>query len=381
MEAGPRRKKMKKRVFTFLICAALLLALHPAASAFDAEAGFYGVGAADGFEICPVTEEGTATDAVVLDADGDGAEDLFYSGTRALAVTLTETERGAQYLLTVSSPERILYVDQRSGGGALRFLAAFPLPEQPTALTLELGSTAEGFAKRSVPLVYTPAVQTPEPGFAVCGRDEACPMGAFADLDRNLWYHDGVHWALENSVMNGVGGDLFAPGRPASRAMVVTMLWRMEGMPRADAYRIFDDVEPAAWYADAVRWAAGAQIVEGYSPERFAPGDNVTREQLGVILRRYTEYNGMDALNTEPVRLGVFLDAEHISGWALDGVQWAVNAGLISGTGHEKLSPKADAGRAQVATMLMRYALLADADHSIVAFCSVKKYNIPVAAI
>ena len=186
-------------------------------------------------------------------------------------------------------------------------------------------------------------------------------MGAFADLDRNLWYHDGVHWALENSVMNGVGGDLFAPGRPASRAMVVTMLWRMEGMPRADAYRIFDDVEPAAWYADAVRWAAGAQIVEGYSPERFAPGDNITREQLGVILRRYAGYKG---LPTAPggAGLGVFIDAEHVSRWAFEGMEWAVNAGIITGTEPDRLRPQADADRAQVATMLMRYALLADAD-------------------
>jgi len=354
---------MMKRLFIFVICTAILLMLSPAALAEEEAAGFYNIGAAEGLEIVPVADDGSAVRAETRDVDGDGADDAFYPGAGALRVTLPRTEPGAMYLLTVSVSDQILYAAQYTGGGALRFDVGFKLPEQPTELTLEVGSTAAGFTRTAVTLFYTPsaAAHGSEPGYAVCGRDDACPMAAFTDLDAAAWYHDGVHYALENGVMNGVGDGAFKPADPTSRAMIVTMLWRLEGSPEAEQ-ATFGDVPENAWYAMAVNWAAAAQIVEGHSPERFAPDEPVSREQLGVILWRYAVYKGMNALNTEPVRLGVFLDAEHISGWALDGVQWAVNAGLITGTGHEKLSPKADAGRAQVATMLMRYALLADAD-------------------
>ena len=355
--------RMTKRLFTFVICAAILLMLSPAALAEEETAGFYNIGTAEGLEIIPVSDGGFAVLPETRDADGDGADDVFYPGAVALNVTLPSTEPGALYLLTLSASGRTLYADQRTGGGTLSFGVGFTLPDQPTELTLEAGSTATGFARIAVTLFYTPsaAAYSPKPSYADCGRDDACPMAAFTDLDAAAWYHDGVHYVLENGIMNGVGDGLFKPADPTSRAMIVTMLWRLEGMPEAERAS-FSDVPENAWYAMALNWAAAAQIVEGHSPERFAPDEAVSREQLGVILWRYAVYKGMDALNTEPVRLGVFLDAEQISGWALDGVQWAVDAGLISGIGHEKLSPKADASRAQVATMLMRYALLADAD-------------------
>lgn len=155
--------------------------------------------------------------------------------------------------------------------------------------------------------------------------------------------------------MNGVGNDLFRPAVPSSRAMLVTMLWRLEGMPEAESAR-FADVTPDAWYAKAVSWAASAHVVEGYDAERFGPDDPISREQLAVILWRYARVRGTDRLAVESTSLGVFIDAEHVSDCALDGVQWAVNAGLITGTGNERLSPKANASRAQVATMLMRFS-------------------------
>ena len=143
--------------------------------------------------------------------------------------------------------------------------------------------------------------------------------------------------------------------------MLVTMLWRMEGEPRSDHAMDFADVPESQWYAGAVRWAAANGIVGGYSAERFGPDDSVSREQLAVILWRYARYKGIDAPPDNKVDLGVFIDAERISDWARDGVQWAVDAGLLTGVGNEKLSPETDANRAQVATMLMRYRAAAEA--------------------
>ena len=374
---------MKKRLFICLFCAALLLILSPAVLAADENSGFYDIGEAERLEILPTTVSGTPVQMVRRDADGDGEDDGFYPGSEALAVTLTDTVPGEMYLLTLSSSEATLYVAQQWGGGDLSFRVAFTLPDRPTALLLEIGSTEAGFEKLTAALFYTlsapseggepgpgPTPSQPEEpgpeqdpgpeapaGYASCDRDEACPLGAFADLDSAAWYHDGVHYVLEQGIMNGVGNNRFDPSGVTSRAMLVTMLWRLEGMPEAEPAH-FNDVTPDAWYAKAVGWAASAHVVEGYDTERFGPDDPISREQLAVILWRYAKMKGAAVPDAESVRLGVFIDAEHISPWALDGVQWAVNAGLISGTGNERLSPKADAARAQVATMLMRFSRL-----------------------
>ena len=202
---------------------------------------------------------------------------------------------------------------------------------------------------------------SPEPetewktGFKDCPGDGGCVMAAYEDLDCVAWYHDGVHFALENGIMNGVSDQMFAPNSSTSRAMIVTMLWRMEGEPVVNDTTRFADVPSDTWYTEAVRWAASERIVDGYSAERFAPNDNVSREQLATILWRYAKYKGTDKIPASKINLGIYLDAEHISRWAYDGMQWAVNAGLITGVGNDKLSPETDASRAQVATMLMRY--------------------------
>ena len=389
---------MKQRLLSCLICAALLLALCPAVSAAGDGSGFYNVGGAAGVEISPLTPSGAAVSGVERDADGDGVNDVFYPGSGALRVALSNTVQGKTYILIVSSSEKTFYVDQQTGGGALSFRVSFALPDAQTELTLEIGSTEAGFEKKTVTLFYTPSappaetkpaptpspiptpdpiptpspIPTPDPihvpdpttdpgaeqpGYALCKRGGECPMAAFTDVDPAAWYHDGVHYVLENGIMNGVGNNQFSPSAPTSRGMIVTILWHLEGAPDAEPAG-FGDVTQSAWYAKAVNWAASEHLVEGYSAESFGPNDNITREQLALILLRYAKDKNTDQLVTESISLGTFVDAEHISGWAFEGVQWAVNAGLISGTDHEHLSPKADASRSQVATILMRYSRL-----------------------
>ena len=205
-------------------------------------------------------------------------------------------------------------------------------------------------------LPYGSAVSTTvKVGSGGTPRDDDCPMTPFTDLDKSSWYHDGVHWALENSVMNGVGNNKFDPNGTTSRAMIVTMLYRMEGEPEITAENPFNDVKADTWYTDAVIWAAENEIVNGYGGGKFGPEDDLTREQLVTILQRYANYKGIDTSEGEMKPLKDFDDTRHISDWAVKAFRWAVDAGIINGTGNGKISPKTDASRAQVATMLMRY--------------------------
>ena len=189
-----------------------------------------------------------------------------------------------------------------------------------------------------------------------CSRDETCALRAFSDLDPAAWYHDGVHYALERGIMNGCGDGLFQPDGAASRAMLVTILWRLEGAPAADdAYRIFSDVDDAAWYAGAVRWAYAERIVNGYRDDVFAPDDPVTREQFAAVLYRYLQRKG-DGFDGAWSFQPDFSDLGEVSDWAYEPVCWMTMRGILQGTGKGLLSPKGTATRAQTATMLMRCA-------------------------
>ena len=357
---------MKKRFCAAALCVMLLLTTAAPALCADGDFGFYDLGAAEGVALTPVTAAGEAVEAVVQDVDGENGDETFYPGASALRVTLGETEQGALYLLTVSSGENVVYADQKTGGGELRFSVSFPLPGEQTEYLLEIGSSAAGFQKIVIPFRYTPeAVSAPEPEPEPVPEPlpepepepepEPMPDVSFTDVDAEAWYFEGVRWAAANGVMNGVGDGVFDPGGVTSRAMLVTMLWRMEGAPATEYDMSFTDVPEVAWYTEAVRWAAAKGIVGGYSADFFGPDDSVSREQLAVILWRYAWFKGVDAKPEYKVNLGVFLDAERISDWARDGVQWAVDLGLLTGVGDEKLSPETNASRAQVATILMRY--------------------------
>ena len=254
------------------------------------------------------------------------------------------------------------------GGGTALIEAAYTVKEDQQPGGIVVWYVADTGEKTDVPTTatqktvkwtvthfsnYVLAYDKTLPG--ACPKDDTCPMTAFTDLDKSSWYHDGVHWAIENGVMNGVGNDRFEPSGTTSRGMIVTMLYRMEGEPASDYAMTFRDVEDGKWYAEAVRWAAENGIVNGYSENTFGPNDPVTREQIVTILLRYARYKGVDTEAGELKPLEGFDDTRDISDWAVKAFRWAVDAGIIQGTGGGKISPKLDASRAQVATMLMRY--------------------------
>lgn len=175
----------------------------------------------------------------------------------------------------------------------------------------------------------------------------------YTDVAANDWFYDAVSYVTEKGIMNGTSATTFAPKGTTTRAMLVTMLWRMEGKPVVNYNMNFSDVAGDAYYAEAVRWAASEKIVEGYSSERFGSNNPVTREQIATILYRFAQYKQQDVSGQND--LSAFTDASAVKDYAKKAMGWAVDAGLINGIGNT-LKPAGDANRAQVATMLMRFS-------------------------
>ena len=186
-----------------------------------------------------------------------------------------------------------------------------------------------------------------------CPRDYTCPMYGYTDLDRYAWYHDGVHFCLENDLMNGVSSNRFDPNGTTTRAMIVTILWRLEGDPVVNYAMDFSDVAANMWYTEAIRWAASEGIVEGYDG-KFDPTGEITREQFATILWRYAKYKGYDVSVGENTNILSYDDAFDVAEWAIPAMQWACGAGLMQGDG-VSLTPKADATRAQAAALFQRF--------------------------
>lgn len=189
---------------------------------------------------------------------------------------------------------------------------------------------------------------------------ETCPSEAYTDLDRNGWYHEYVDWVLKNGVMNGVGGGLFEPNGETTRAMLVMVLYRMAGAPdMAGRESSFTDVSADSWYGAAVIWASENGIVNGVGGGLFDPDASLTREQMAMMLYRFAGYLGS---NTEKrADLSAYGDADAVSAFAQDAMAWAVAEGLVNGRSAAELAPKAGATRAELATILFRFAALQNA--------------------
>ncbi|MBQ1270026.1 MAG: S-layer homology domain-containing protein [Clostridia bacterium] len=184
-----------------------------------------------------------------------------------------------------------------------------------------------------------------------CDGGKNCPSKKFVDVDQNQWYHEAVDFSIVEGLMNGTSETTYEPLSTTTRAMIVTMLYRLEGEPEVDHEIGFEDVAADTWYTEAVRWAEAEGIVNGYSATEFGPNDYVTREQMVTILHRYAEYKGVATDKRDDLK--AFPDADAVSAWALDAMQWAVEAELIEGM-NGVLNPTGDANRAQIATVFMR---------------------------
>ncbi len=175
----------------------------------------------------------------------------------------------------------------------------------------------------------------------------------FADLQED-WYIEAVGYVHAKGLMQGTGEKTFAPQDTMTRAMVVTVLYRMAGAPDNKAEITMADVESGIWYEDAVAWATEQGIVTGFSDGTFRGDEDITREQLAVILQRFSKYSGKDL--EQGKELSGYQDLDSVSDYAKDGMAWAVENRLIQGTSETELSPLSNATRGQIAVIIMRYA-------------------------
>ena len=175
---------------------------------------------------------------------------------------------------------------------------------------------------------------------------------AYTDIPTD-WAKEGICFVIENGLMVGTTSTTFAPKDTLTRAMLVTVLYRMAGSPAVDAPSGFTDVADGQWYSDAIAWAAANGIVNGVGNNRFAPSEPVTREQLAAIFFRYAKAEAPEA-----DVLSGYPDAESVSTYARDAMAWAVSTGLVTGSKEADgtyLAPQGLAAREQAAAILMRY--------------------------
>lgn len=178
----------------------------------------------------------------------------------------------------------------------------------------------------------------------------------FTDVVAGTWYYGAAAYAYNNGLFAGMTPTTFAPNATMTRAMLVSVLWRLAGAPAPKAPNTFVDVPDGAWYTDAVTWAAENGVVSGIGGSCFDPSGFVTREQTAEILYNYAHNKGYDV--SARADLTAFPDAASVSGWAEEALSWANAAGLINGTvrdGQTILDPQGSASRAQVAMILMNY--------------------------
>ena len=182
----------------------------------------------------------------------------------------------------------------------------------------------------------------------------AAPI-TYSDVSSGFWGYNDIQWVSEKGLMGSTGGTAFSPNIPASRAMLVTVLWRMEGAPASSGNIPFTDLK-ADWYKEAVRWGYANGIVNGTSATTFSPDSNITREQLVTLLCRYASFHG---LNVSATSLSTqYPDHYLVSSWAKSGFAWATKNGIINGVPLENklyLNPQGNATRTEMAAMLHRF--------------------------
>lgn len=257
------------------------------------------------------------------------------------AVTVTADTSGNAIALTITAGGQA--VDSVSGGITLTLPIEQSTPGIVAVLVHDDGTRQ--IIRKSV--ASDDSIIVPLDGSAKLEIiDNAKP---FSDVPVENWATDAVAFASAHELFNGTSSNTFSPDLPMTRGMLTVVLHNLENNPGQDFSAAFSDVAGGTWYSDAVAWAAEQGIVSGYGNGLFGPGDNITREQLAVMLWRY---DGEPAATNKELR---FSDADNASGYALDALRWAVENGVINGYGNGILDPKGLATRAQVAQMLMNY--------------------------
>ena len=296
-----------------------------------------------GTVVCFDCEDGTLTDTLVIPA-----------GTKALSINpLNWRTDGA-------------IADKALNAGAVMSAGAEPIPGLCGAY---IGARGELVVQDVSPADYPPAIDIfPEGAYHVydylffftnlkenvAARVNAWRTGLpFKDVPAGAWYVEGVKYACENGLMEGIGAALFSPRTALTRAQLVTVLWRLAGQPTVNAILPYEDVAPEKWYAEAVRWASAEGITDRGSGV-FGPGEALTRQEAALMLWNTAKYLGRDVSVGEDTNILSYADAFDITEGYAPALQWAVGSGVMEGTGEEKLEPLGQLTRAQTAVLLQR---------------------------
>lgn len=279
----------------------------------------------------------------------EGDADAYKSALTAKADSIQRIEMGTKPVKTVYTKGEGF----AAGGGKLTVYYKDGTSEE---LSLKAGMAPDYASNAVGEQRLTVRFMGHETVFTVTVNEALDAVNLFGDVKENDWFKGAVDYAVGHGLFNGMALRKFAPNTVMNRAMLVTVLYRMSGSPSvAGLENPFKDLK-AAWYKDAVIWAAANNIVGGVGAGRFDPDGALTREQLATILYRYCDTMGID--NTATVTLASFPDAAKVQSWAKDAFVWAVDRGIIGGNmigGVAHLDPQGKATRAQVATMLMRF--------------------------
>lgn len=274
----------------------------------------------------------TATDTAALAAAQKTALDGFTTSA-TVSISVTSGDK------TISD----------FGGGTVQLTVPFTPAGETLAENYAGYYVADDGAMSSVPSTFTATSWK----FDIAhNSDYVAVYEPYADVKATYWGAKAIQYAYDNKIMTGMTTTTFEPETKLSRAMMVTMLYRLKGAS-AGAAGQFADVNVGDWYADAVNWAAGAKVASGMGDGTFAPNTTMTREQMAQFLYNYAKANGIDVSKT--ASLAKFSDSAKVSDWATAAMQWAVAEGYISGMDDGTLAPQGTATRAQVATVFMRY--------------------------
>jgi len=316
-----------------------------------------GVGASDapGLAITMPNGEGVSFDAKALEVIASAGSGDLRLQVRELPVdSLSDSQRslvGSAPVLDLTAFVGTTEVHDFGGGLAT---VSIPVTGEPLEYPIvwRMKTDADGkVSLEAIECTYNPVTNCYE--FSTESFSEyALGNYPFTDTPDAAWYYENVVYAYVNGLFSGTEPTLFSPETAMTRAMLVTVLWRMEHSPTVTASADFSDVISGAWYSDAVAWAVANGIVNGYGEGKFGPDDEITREQTAAVLYRYAQHKSYDV--SAAADIISFKDAKSISGYAVPAMRWACGTGLIQGS-DSSLSPKAYATRAQVAAILHRF--------------------------
>lgn len=289
---------------------------------------------AEGEEYAPVTFSVDLSGVAYYQAPSHGGSGSS-GGSASTTYTLTFETNGGSAISKVTKNKGTTidlaqYAPTKSGATFEGWYADKGLTKKITSVKLDANTT-----------VYAKWTETPV---------SSLPFGDVKTAD---WFYNDVKYVYEKGMMAGTAADVFAPNATTTRAMIVTILYRLEGSPAVTGTSTFVDVPAGQWYTDAVNWAAANQIVKGTSATTFAPNDSITREQMAAILYRYAQYKGYDV--TKKADLSGYSDNGQVSAYAKDALAWANAAKLINGVTNTTLAPQGNATRAQVSAILHRF--------------------------